>query len=70
MNPSPHRYIAPNVKVIVSNTGCGRLAMENHVRAFWQSRHNLDRPPPLTDLPALADQLRTTYPATHQEPTP
>lgn len=46
----------------VRNDGCGRLADENRIRSFWQSRMTAagDRaePPQLTDITALAQQIR------------
>lgn len=46
----------------VRNDGCGKLANENRIRSFWQSRMTTagDRaePPQLTDITALAQQIR------------
>lgn len=48
----------------IANPGCGRMAMENHAIAFWQSRMARDGAVPdvlqLTDIPALAIAVRTT----------
>lgn len=50
----------------VHNEPDGRIALQNTEAAFWHSRmvsagkpHDL---PPLTDLPALAREIRRTYP--------
>lgn len=53
MNPDPHVYRIP-----VKQHGCGRLAMENTIRAFWQSRDPEHRLPDLVDLKKLAKELR------------
>ena len=46
----------------IRNDGCGKLANENRIRSFWQSRMTAagDRaePPQLTDITALAQQIR------------
>lgn len=39
---------------------CGRTAVQNAIRAFWCSRSRLLIEP--VDLPALARQLRRTWP--------
>lgn len=42
----------------LTNHSYGRLAEENRERSFWQSRAGLERPPVLTDLKALAREVR------------
>jgi hypothetical protein len=42
----------------VWNPGCGRLAMSNVERYWWQSRHNMRSPPELIDVRAFAITLR------------
>lgn len=46
------------MRCYVRPTTCGRLAVENGVRAFWQSRAGLRDAPVLTDLQQLARQVR------------
>lgn len=46
----------------LENTTCGRLAVENMERAWWQSRHDLQEAPQLADLTVLARGIRATYP--------
>lgn len=41
---------------------CGRLAVENMERAFWQSRADLLEAPAIVNLPELAREIRATYP--------
>lgn len=47
---------------LLTNYGCGRTAEENRAMAFWQSRVGFRDPPGLTDLPALAIDVRTGWP--------
>ena len=53
MNATAHLHRRP-----VSNSGCGRTAVQNIARYWWQSRHGLADPPELTDLAALARAIR------------
>lgn len=53
MNPDPHLYGIPT-----KQHGCGLLAMENVIRAFWQSRDPEHRLPQLADLTLLAREIR------------
>jgi hypothetical protein len=38
-----------------------KLLTDNRERAQWQSRHNLPDPPQLTDLSALAREIRKSW---------
>lgn len=53
----------------VRNDGCGKLANENRIRSFWQSlmtlAGNRAEPPQLTDITALAQQIRREVAAQH-----
>lgn len=60
MNPSP-RLNWNGIVRNLDNPGCGRMAMQNTERAFWQSRALLRDPPELTDLPMLAKNIRMSY---------
>jgi hypothetical protein len=66
MNPSPRLRWQGWEGNPTENPGCGHLAMENTVRAWWQSRYNLPDPPDLVRIDVLARQIRST----HQEPSP
>lgn len=46
------------IRNYICPTSDGRLAMENVIRAFWQSRAGLKSPPVLVDLQALAKAVR------------
>jgi hypothetical protein len=43
---------------LLRDSGCGHVAMDNVARAFWQSRCGLREPPELTDIRALAREIR------------
>lgn len=49
---------------LLTNYGCGRLALENDALSFWQSRmtsdNNVPPIPALVDIPALASAARAT----------
>lgn len=49
-------------KVELEHGGCGREAMQNRERSFWQSRAGMERPPELVDLRALASEIRSGRP--------
>lgn len=63
MNPTPRLNWKGFVGEI-DNPGCGRLAMKNVERAFWQSRMTrVGAPadlPDLIDIPAFAAAARAT----------
>jgi len=56
MNSDPHLY-----GVSLVQHGCGRIAMSNVQRAFWQSRDPYHRLPELTDIPQLAKDIRNGF---------
>lgn len=54
----------PRSASVSNNTGCGRLAIENTARAFWQSRmvsagDAVPLPPQLADLEAIGRQIHS-----------
>lgn len=53
MNPEARLYGIPT-----HQHGCGRIAMDNVRRTFWQSRAGFRDPPELTDLHQLAKDIR------------
>lgn len=61
MNTTP-RINANGVRAEITNPGCGRVAMDNVARAFWQSRMTLAgqraEPIALVDLRQLAREIR------------
>lgn len=59
MSPAPHKPAANGVRVEITDPDCGRVAMDNLNRYFWQSRMTrAGAPAPLPDLTDLEQLAR------------